>query len=239
MRFIFIAFILISCGETMEGLRDLNDPPLINFSDREGMTILQDSMKLDPGIKSTSYRLNLNVNDPNDNLSVIVYHQLIGQGNLLQKRDTIIGTNVNITKENLLFNYYPSHLGYHQFELTARDNFREESSAIIELDAFDNLPPVAAFTFSRDGRYGRRHWIFDASESYDRDTRYGGAITAYAFDNGMGRIDVVEVPVEEVNYKPWIYNVIFPEDNVYSVAVRVKDNDEKWSQWVEKTVVVD
>ena len=44
--------------------------------------------------------------------------------------------------------------------------------------------------------------------------------------------------------KLWWYlepriEVIFPEDNTYTVKVRVRDNDQAWSALVEETIVID
>lgn len=237
-----IVSLITGCWEVRDGLEALNDAPLINFSDQQEVTVLQDSIKVSFELKDEPihYDIRLRVFDPNDNLASVSYRQRFGRGLLIQGNDTITGNSVVVKEALLELEYYPLDLGLHQFELRAADTFGKESSALVELEAFDNLPPVAAYIFARDGQFGRRHWVFDASESFDGDERFGGRITAYEFRNGLGKIDVIDVPAQDVgeSYEPWVYHVIFPEDNVYTVGVRVRDSDGEWSGLVNRTITI-
>ena len=233
------AALLWACGETEDGLRNLNSPPLINFNNAVGQLVLEDSIKV--GIKTGQerYLVELNVFDENDNLTQVEYTQEFGRGTLLQGGDTIRGNDIAVASDVLRFEYYPLDIGSHRFSIRATDRFDESSSVIIALEAFTNLPPVARFTFARDGQFGTRQWVINAEESFDRDSRFGGAIVEYEY-SVLGRVDNIFVPSEpSPGFDPTRYQAIFPQDGTYTIGVRVRDNDGVWSQRFERDVRID
>ena len=60
----------------------------------------------------------------------------------------------------------------------------------------------------------------DASSSYDRDAKYGGAISNYEF---------TITPNYRVTTNQSVINYIFPKVGNYQIALRVQDNDSVWS----------
>lgn len=228
LKILFIVLsclLLFACGQTREFLEELNEAPQINFGGNHLEPILKDSIKLSALASQHRYRINLRITDRNNNISDVRYDQLVGTGTLMQEDVQVISNNVSFRKDSasLEFDYYPEHLGLHQFSITVTDNFGLSSKAILELTAFDNLLPRAHFSAKKLGQRSRYEWEFDASESVDRDERFGGAIKEYEF-SVLGKVYTLLSP-EIV--------IIFPATGIYSVSVRVKDNDNKWSSKVE------
>lgn len=223
--FLFISIVFIRCGQTREFLEDLNEAPQINFGGNHPEPILKDSIKLSALASQRKYHISLRITDRNNNIAEVRYDQLVGSGKLLQQEVEIISNNVSFRKDSALleFDYYPEHLGLHQFSITVTDNFGLSSKAVLELTAFDNLLPAAFFTARKLGQRSRYEWEFDASESFDRDEKYGGAVREYEF-SVLGKVYNLLSP--EIR-------IIFPSTGIYSVGVRVKDNDNKWSQKIE------
>lgn len=222
---LFVVIILFSCGETKDFLEDLNEGPQINFNGNTLEPILKDSIKISPVVSQIKYKIALRVTDRNNNIAEVRYDQLLGTGTLRQDDVEIISNNITFRKDSAIleFDYYPTVFGLHQFSITVKDDFGLSSKAILELTAFDNLPPRAHFTAGKLGQRSRYEWKIDARESFDRDAKYGGAVKEYEY-TVLGKIytllrsDIV---------------IIFPQTGIYSVAVRVKDNDGKWSDKLE------
>jgi hypothetical protein len=231
MRIVFYSLISLffaGCGQTLEGLENLNQRPSINFTISEN-AVLRDSIKLSLKNSQEKYTVRLSVFDENNNIREIRYQQELGAGTLLQNGDTIEGNEIEINNAFLEFEYYPSVLGLHRYSLTIEDNFDERSSIALELVAFNNISPVARMQVSRIGQRDPREYAIDGIESFDRDENFGGGIVEYEFQY-LGKIIRRLQPRIEV---------IFPEDNTYTVKVRVRDNDQAWSALVEETIVID
>lgn len=212
-----IAVLLFSCGETEDFLNNLNQSPQINFMGETSAPVLKDSIKL----SQVKYHISLRVTDANNNIKEVKYSQLEGTGKLLQDGVEIQSNNIKFERDSsiLQFDYYPATLGLHRFSITVTDNFGLAKTAIVELTAFENLLPVSRFTARKIGQLSRYEWKFDASESYDRDARYGGVIKEYEF-SVLGKVYTI--------LSDHVF-IIFPQTGIYTVSVRVKDNDGKWS----------
>lgn len=222
---VWISILSVSCGETRNFLEDLNESPQINFGGNHPDPILKDSIKLSALASQRKYPIALRITDRNNNIAEVRYDQLVGSGMLIQDDIEIISNNVTFRKDSALlqFDYYPEHLGLHQFSITVKDNFGLSSKAILELTAFENLLPAAHFTARKLGQRSRYEWQLDATESFDRDSKYGGKIREYEF-SVLGKVYNLLTP--EIR-------IIFPATGIYSVSLRVKDNDNKWSVKVE------
>lgn len=229
-RYLLIILIIInaSCDQgTMAYLESLNEGPTINFlSDSE--TAISDSIKMSLKNSQGSYPISLNVFDTNDNIADVLFEQNIGSGMVMQSGDTIKNRfELDSSGQVIEFDYIPNNLGFHSFKVQVKDNFGESSSVNVELTAFDNLKPVAVFKVAKKGITDRYHYRIEANESFDRDAHYGGGIARYEF-TVLGRIDYTQ----NQDFR----DIIFPEDGIYDIAVRVQDNDGAWS---EKVVIPD
>lgn len=219
------------CDQTSDFIKELNDPPTINFMEGSAneLPILTDSIKLSLKNSQVSYPVALRIFDANNNIREVRYSQVLGLGTLLQDGDTIMGNNVLVDSDQLEFEYFPRNTGLHTFRLTVIDNFELFSDVTIELQSFDNLLPNAALTVSKIGQRSRYEYRLDGSESFDRDQRFGGRVVEYEF-SVLGK--VFNVLQDQII-------VIFPEDGIYTIGLRVRDNDGRWSGKRELDVVVD
>ena len=220
---------LLGCDQTQDFIHTLNERPTINFMDGGDEPIVQDSIKLGLKISQEKYPVRLRVYDANNNIREVIYIQLVGIGVLVQGSDTVVGNNIAISTDILQFEYYPRNLGLHKMRLTVIDNFGQSNSVTLELMAFENLPPEAAFKVSKVGQRSPLEYKIDASESFDRDERFGGGISEYEF-GVQGKI---------FNVLEGVLFHIFPKEGVYAVSVRVRDNDGSWSTKKEVDLVVD
>lgn len=235
--FSLVASVIVSCDtldETQSFLSDLNQPPQINFNNNPDLPVLSDSIKI--GLKSSQekYHIALKVSDKNKNLREIIYSQLAGKGRLKQNGIDIVGNNVTFRSDSSLleFDYYPDVYGIHKLGLTAIDNFNLKATVSIEIVSFDNLPPVTKFNWTRLGIRSRYEYEIKAGESFDRDAKYGGMIEEYEF-TVQGKV----LPILATTGNS--FKTIFPDKGIYPVAVRVRDNDGKWSTLVEREISVD
>jgi len=224
-----IAFILIMCSflgcdqGTADYIEELNNAPLINLGNGSEKPVVSDSIKVNLDFKNDPdfYQIKLSVTDENNNLSRIEYTQLEGIGVLLQEGDTLRNNSIAVNSDDQLkFEYYPQNYGNHTFLLTAFDAFETSSSARIELVSFENLPPVAVFDVSRIGQLSPFHYKIDASESYDRDERFGGRIVEYQYTILDRKFELL---TDEMEF-------IFPSEGTYRVFVRVRDTNDALSE---------
>lgn len=104
--------------------------------------------------------------------------------------------------------------GDNEITVRARDSYGKESTAKLLLYRFKNLPPVAVLKVA-----GNESITLDASESYDRDSRFGGKVSRYQFNiNGF----VVDDNMKRINY-------IFETPGVKTIKLMVQDNEGQWS----------
>jgi hypothetical protein len=107
------------------------------------------------------------------------------------------------------------------------DSFKKEGKATATFTVFDNILPEALFTVTLTGIHDPLEYNIDASASFDRDKKYGGEINQYEFF--INNLYTVITPFNNINY-------IFPASGLYTISVRVRDNNGAWSAY--KTQVI-
>jgi len=117
--------------------------------------------------------------------------------------------------------------GVHSFFLNLEDEKGLTITVLVEITALGNLEPEAVVRAEQLNEVADYHVRFDASESFDRDGPWGGAIMSYEFD--LIGFYKVETERSELDY-------IYPEPGTYTLDLRVKDNDGVWSE-TERTVI--
>jgi hypothetical protein len=234
LLFALLSVFSIACDETKDFLEDLNDAPQIGFTSNPDAPILVDSIKIGPFTSQEKYSIVLRVTDRNSNINEVLYTQLAGRGVLIQDDTEVVSNNISFEKDSsvLEFDYYPEVLGLHELGLRVSDRFGLSNSVSIQIISFDNLLPVAVFNFSRLGSRDRNEYVINAGESFDRDAKYGGTVVEYEF-TVLGKVYRLLATTDSS------IRIIFQAKGVFPVAVRVRDNDGKWSSYVEKEIVVD
>lgn len=236
MRILILAAAVLLFGcQTKEFLESLNEAPRINFTTNPDQLVLSDSIKLSFKNSQEKYQIVLKVTDRNNNIAEISYSQIEGVGKLKQNGIDVISNNIEFRKDSsvLVFEYYPEAVGLHRLRIQARDNFGLSNSVIIEITGFDNLPPVARQRWTKRGTFGKYHYEIRATESFDRDQKYGGTIEEYEY-KVQGVIRHLLASTQDADK----FQVIFDEKGVYPFEVRVRDNDGKWSEIVRDDIVV-
>lgn len=238
-RIFLFAVLLIGCDETTKFLDDLNEAPQINFTNNPDEPVLSDSIKLSFKNSQVRYRITLKVTDKNRNISQVIYTQLNGKGTLKQGGVDIVDNNISFKRDSstLSFDYEPEVLGLHKLSLKVVDSFGLSNTVSIQIVAFDNLIPVARLNFTRLGTRSRNEYELRGGESFDRDARYGGTIEEYEF-TVLGKILPILATTDSK------IRVVFPDKtisntNIYPIALRVRDNDGKWSTLIEREVNID
>jgi hypothetical protein len=230
---LFIIFILTSC-ETRDFLESLNEAPKINFTNNPDQLVLSDSIKLSLKNSQEKYTISLRITDRNENIVEVLYSQLAGTGKLKQNSIDIIDNNIVFENSSeLVFDYYPETLGIHKIGIQVKDNFGLSSSVTIQITAFDNLPPVALQRWTKRGVFGRYHYEIRATESFDKDSRFGGKIEEYEY-KAQGVIRRLLATTQDADK----FQVIFDEKGIYPFEVRVRDNDGRWSELVKDDIIV-
>jgi hypothetical protein len=117
--------------------------------------------------------------------------------------------------------------GVHSFFLSLEDENTDAVTVLIEITAIENLEPTAVIVAEQVDEVANYHVRIDAGNSFDRDQAWGGAIQAYEFN----LVDIYKVETErsELDY-------IYPGPGTYSLELRVKDNDGRWSD-IDKIVI--
>lgn len=104
--------------------------------------------------------------------------------------------------------------------LASEDPHGSGSTAIVELESFYNLLPVADFEVDRTDVLSDYEIEIDASASFDRDEKYGDGVHYYQFI----------INNDTTNYPSSNFRYTFPGPSTgVIICVRVKDNTGEWS----------
>ena len=205
---------LVSC-DNLEGYYDeYNEKPTITIKKELGTEYLEefkDSLK----IGDNTYSFNFKITDEEENLD-IKYSCSDDEVILTQNGD-------QITIESKV-------VGLKEIILTTEDAFKETDQCKLTLEVFENVLPTAKFEVKEsDAMLSPLERVIDASGSFDTDAKFGGGLTRYQF-----RIDnqeIIDTPKKSINY-------IFPNQGSYQIWVRVRDNNDEWSEpFIERYTV--
>lgn len=113
-----------------------------------------------------------------------------------------------------------------QGKITATDIYGKSSELFFTIKAFFNEKPVAKGEACAVKALNDYEIEIDLSQSYDGDTKQGGAIVKYEYKITSPSEVVYNVvtPLSKISY-------IFKEKGVAKIEYRVCDNDGEWSDW--------
>ena len=224
-----LAVLLTACDSTYEDLHKINRDPRITFTYLSNeLTSTLDSVKNSSRLK-TPYDQYFTVEDDDNNLVEVYYKVRSGTGNVFSNGNY---TNRTLSKNsNGIYHlqYRPKGLGYHQIEVYALDQLNGETKVTIDLISFDNIKPVARLDVTPKRLLGKYEYRINGSESFDVDGIYGGAIELYQFNINS---QVIELRQPELSY-------VFGGEDIYSIGLRVMDNDGVWSERTEQLYSID
>ena len=220
--------VFVSCDTTEDWfVEEVNDQPRISFTflDNDIENVV-DSIKYSNRIRE-SYFVNVTVKDPEFNIDFVYFDLISGQGDVVSGGNY---TNAFIDPEDEVqgkysFEFRANGLGIHEILIIAQDTFGESDSVSVKLTAFDNLAPVAKLDAKLVGILSRLEYVLDASNSYDRDSGFGGEIVEYEYSINS-QVIIRGKEEERLTH-------IFSEEGVAVLSLRVKDNDGIWSERFE------
>lgn len=204
--YIFMALALIACDTTEDYFSKDNQVPELTIKGSghsEFARHVADSVKL----KTQFYSLQYLIDDETTQTVIIDTDSLSYE----QYNDSIV--------------FKVNHTGTSHIKLSVTDEFNTSDNIGFKLICFDNLLPVAKLTIEETEEEGL--FLFDASQSYDQDKKYGGKILLYRY--------TIDSKVIETS-KPEILLVLDKNTSSYTISLQVMDNDNSWSEPVSLTV---
>ncbi|MFO7655668.1 MAG: hypothetical protein R6W78_01230 [Bacteroidales bacterium] len=196
--------LLVSCTETVDYFKEQNIAPELLIKPVNGdfpfSSSVDDSMKL-------------------DNYCYVMDYMFVNDDYSFEK----ISKEISDTNGQLEFlynehwiRYCPSDVGFHRIKIKVTDYYNQSSTVTLNLNVFSNLAPVAVLDYSLKGNI----LTLDASESYDRDARFGGYIVNYFF--------TVDGITMETNSNKLYFDI--NPDKSYVIYLTVIDNSGAMSQ---------
>jgi hypothetical protein len=130
-----------------------------------------------------------------------------------------------------IYSIRPDTIGLYQVSFTVTDSKKDNDQATIKITAFDNLLPMAYFTFQYSDKTTDKHsFKLSAKQSFDRDAKFGGKIISYSWFIG-GQIKETSTNELYATLSNGLYVVgLYVTDNdygvskLYSLLVLVQDN---------------
>lgn len=184
----------IACGCSEDFYNSMNETPTLTTSVNLSTT---DTIKTSAKSTKRTYQFDVSSTDPNGNIDYL--SATANTANLLLNGENVNGINVPIelSKEkyefNRLFEVVPTANGLHTIKVNVHDAFKTSKSIEKYVYSFDNMRPKLGITYTLERRNEMEvHYNFDFSTSYDRDTKWGGAIDSvfikvyFAWGPGMG-----------------------------------------------------
>ncbi len=117
------------------------------------------------------------------------------------------------------------------FELIVEDEAGNRTQTGIQFNVLDNQLPVARLALSMmEGSEIPGHVSIDGAASEDMDANWGGGLDRYRF--------ILDGFYETETSRPGI-EYIFPEPELYTIRLQVRDNDGTWSEEVTDQILIE
>lgn len=227
-----IAFVFGACENSEEFFNDLNgSPEVMIVVDEQADTFLSDSVKTSGEFGQFPFDFTLEVNDVNGNIEGVGIETVQGSPYLLVQFDSILidleVVNIDTEANSITMTGFFFEEGIHELKFIAVDEFAESDTATLSLNAFNNLRPVVVHSLE-DNQLSSDLKTINLSESFDRDSEYGGDILTYHY-----LIDGNSTTSTDSNIT-WT----FPGEGVYSASVFVTDNNFEVSETVSFNIEI-
>jgi hypothetical protein len=142
-----------------------------------------------------------------------------------------VESTVDCLVDTSVISFLPQQEGVVTITLKTFDSFLSEDTLGFKLCCFKNLQPIAGLRIYNPADYKTPlQKTFDASESFDRDEKYGGEIILYRF-----LIEGFPFPIETEKSK---IDHVFAKNGSYEIGVSVMDNDSTWSEIVFENIMI-
>lgn len=145
--------------------------------------------------------------------------------NLLKVNHDFIKGNGVISIEDSVLSLTASVDGNIKAVISVTDIYNKSSSIDLNFTSFNNLSPVSLASVNTIGKT----IVIDASNSYDSDYQYGGLITDYEFEI---------VGIIKISKNTPVFSQPISIPGTYIIHVRVKDNNDQWSNVFNDIIAV-
>lgn len=221
--FILTIFI-ISCDDTFEFVELSNEAPQFAFDENFTKLNVNDTLKVTAKSNTPERSVTLYMNDQENQLSYIDFQITDGEGELYANGEPLTNNRINVdTINNITFSFKPTIAGNHSIDIFLYDALNAFTEVQYNLHTFNNLKPIARFSYEKLNINNSKEYILDAAASFDADFNYGGNISIYEWSiNDV--IILKEHPNTELRH-------VFPEKGNFEIKLRVMDNDGEFSDY--------
>ncbi|MGV4459950.1 hypothetical protein ACQ1Q5_00275 [Ornithobacterium rhinotracheale] len=233
--FVALVSIFTSCDDKIGSLEELNSAPNFHIFQRNATSwqpvkekVVYDSAKVWTEANHMTYSAVLKMEDINSNYGDVT----IGT---YDTDDTYYINSVEYNKtqrvplDSFSVSYKNKNLGLREFDVTARDDFGKANKLKFYVFFAENKKPVARLNINVNNEHTENEYEIDASNSKDMDQSLGGFIKEYEYV-------INDKKIIRTSFNK-IYHVFSPGD--YIIRLRVKDNDDEWSNTVTKSLYVE
>lgn len=223
---------LSSCDDKIRELEELNKAPEFQFFRRSSVNwelptnVIEDSAKVWTQSNNASYASILRVMDINNNISKINIFSNNPDVSFFVNDNTYYSNYEVADNEEFNVAFRANGSGVGEFRVSASDDFGKANDVRFRIEFKTNKLPIPKLeTVLINGT--TRNYQLKAQNSFDRDKAIGGAIVEYEFV-----IDNVVIHTSQPNI-----NHIFTVGQ-HSIRLRVKDNDDEWSEYIQMNLNV-
>lgn len=226
-----LAVLAMGCQDRLTFLDDENEAPVFEVQiteDGKVVLVSEVNIKLKTSQKHGSDRhtFDLQFSDYEEGKMTLSSAVVSGDATVLVN-DVALEGDMDVSElENLSVDIVANENNLISVDFTIADEIGKSGAVTVNIDAFDNMFPVAGFTFDKIALHSAQQYEFDGSSSYDEDAEYGGGVSYYEWSID-GRTFVTQEPTFRQDLTP----------GGYDVGLVVIDNDggrsEEYSEIVQ------
>lgn len=229
---LIIAGGLTSCDDKIRELEELNKAPEFQFFRKSSVnwetptSEIVDSAKVWNQYNNASYPAILRVVDVNNNISRIKIFSNNSDVSFFVNGNTYYNNYEVEDNEEFNVAFRSNGSGVGEFKVSASDDFGKANDMRFRIEFRDNKLPIPRLEAVLINGTTKNYQL-KGQNSFDRDKAIGGAVVEYEFV-----IDNIVIHTSQANI-----NHIFTLGQ-HIIKLRVKDNDEAWSEYVQMNLNV-
>ncbi|WP_159479729.1 hypothetical protein [Chryseobacterium sp. 18068] len=223
---------LSSCDDKIRELEELNKAPEFQFFRKSSVNwelpskVIEDSAKVWNQSNNSSYAAILRVMDINNNISKINIFSNNPDVSFFVNDNTYYSNYEVSDNEEFNVAFRANGPGLGEFRVTAADDFGKANDVRFRIEFKSNKLPIPRLEAVLVNG-STKNYQLKGQNSFDRDKAIGGAVVEYEFV-----IDSVVIHTSQPNI-----NHIFTIGQ-HSIKLRVKDNDDAWSEYIQLNLSV-
>lgn len=229
---ILFTMLITSCDDKIGSLEDLNKAPFAElyristgvWQTTQDYQTITDSVKFYNDANNLPYSVSMRLRDINNNFGFISLESAQSY-NQFYVNDDIFEQNFLVELDSFSLSLKNGFDFNKNFSVKVEDTWGKNHNVNFALTYFSNQAPVADL---RTNVINVNEYELDGSNSFDKDQKWGGFIRTYEFViNNSFVITTNQAKVKHVF-----------SFGVHNIKLRVKDNDDVWSQTVSVNISV-